>query len=283
MNSFEQIKLEHIRINGGTQSRVSINTVTVADYADAMTDGATLPPVTLFFDGVDHWLADGFHRYHAHKKIGAINIDADVRKGDKRDAILYSVGANASHGLRRTNEDKHRAVAMLLNDPEWVTWSANEIAKKCGVSHTFVNGIKSSLEAVSSEAPSESTYTTKHGTKATMKTANIGKAKPTAPSQYVVADEPTMALDVDPAPENFGSFEDEVATELKAETDKLNDIKNSPTTEGSVLANALADVETLREQLCASRKIITDLQNENNKLTCAITSLQDKLMKLEGA
>jgi hypothetical protein len=37
----------------------------------------------------------------------------------ERDAILFSVSANGTHGQRRTNEDKRRAVLCLLNDPEW--------------------------------------------------------------------------------------------------------------------------------------------------------------------
>lgn len=32
----------------------------------------------------------------------------EVLRGTKRDAILYSVGANSTHGLRRTNADKRR-------------------------------------------------------------------------------------------------------------------------------------------------------------------------------
>ena len=66
-----------------------------------------------------YWLADGFHRYHAHKQAGLDDIRVDLRQGNLREAILYSVGANAHHGLRRSNEDKRRAVLRLLEDPEW--------------------------------------------------------------------------------------------------------------------------------------------------------------------
>jgi len=34
--------------------------------------------------------------------------------------LLYAVGSNATHGLRRSNADKRRAAQMLLEDPEWV-------------------------------------------------------------------------------------------------------------------------------------------------------------------
>jgi hypothetical protein len=87
------------------------------------------------------------------------------------EAVLFSVGANAAHGLRRTNEDKRRAVTVLLTDGEWREWADREIARRCGVDHRFVAHVKSSLGTVPSD---ERTYTTKHGTVATMQTANIG-------------------------------------------------------------------------------------------------------------
>lgn len=41
-------------------------------------------------------------------------------------------------GLKRTNEDKRRAVLILLKDPEWQMWSDRRIACHAGVSNTFV-------------------------------------------------------------------------------------------------------------------------------------------------
>jgi hypothetical protein len=70
-------------------------------------------------------------------------------------------------------EDKRRAVLTLLNDEEWGGWSNREIARKCGVSDPFVLQLRSLL-TVSSDDDSR-TYTTKHGTVATMNTTNIGK------------------------------------------------------------------------------------------------------------
>ena len=173
-NSTVWLALEEIRRDGGTQPRATINHLTVAEYAADMREGASFPPVLLFFDGADYWLADGFHRLEAAFSIGLKEIVAEVRPGTRRDAILYSVGANTTHGLRRTNADKRQAVMTLLEDEKWSKWTNSEIAKKCGVSHTFVNNLRSSLETVSSEPR---TYTTKHGTVATMNTANIGKSQ----------------------------------------------------------------------------------------------------------
>lgn len=146
------IPINSLRIDGGTQTRAQLNESVVAEYAEVIRFGGSLPPVTVYFDGSENWLADGFHRYHAHRAAGAMEIEADVRNGTKRDAILHSVGANAVHGLRRTNEDKRRAVTTLLGDKEWAAWTDREIAKACGVSHPFVAAIRNPEVAVKQQA-----------------------------------------------------------------------------------------------------------------------------------
>lgn len=166
-----KLKLTDIRIDGGTQSRAAIEASVVDDYAEHLRCGGSLPEVVVFYDGEVYWLADGFHRYKAHEIEGISSIPADVRQGDRRDAILHSVGANAQHGLRRSNMDKRRAVLTLLNDAEWSKWSDREIARQCAVHHTFVGKIR----PVTGDSTSEKrTYTTKHGTVATMQMARIG-------------------------------------------------------------------------------------------------------------
>lgn len=190
-----QIPLASIRLDGGTQPRTAISEETVANYAEHMQAMAPVfPPVVLFFDGADHWLADGFHRCHAAKQIGREEIAADIRTGTRRDAVLFSVCANQTHGLQRTRADKRKAVATLLQDEEWRQWSNSEIARRCGVTHTFVGDVRrghrrSSQGETSSLVPStsERAYTTKHGTEATMNTENIGKSKPMIPDRSKAA------------------------------------------------------------------------------------------------
>lgn len=167
------VEIRKIRRDGGTQSRAAINEATVAEYAEAMTDpDCVFPPVTVYFDGSEYWLADGFHRLAAWERIGRTEIPAEVRQGDRRRAILHSVAANSAHGLRRTNDDKRRAVLTLLEDAEWSQWSDREIARRCAVHHEMVGKLRHSLTGGSSSEAR--TYTTKHGTTATMNTAAIG-------------------------------------------------------------------------------------------------------------
>ena len=169
------VAISSINMDGGTQPRAAIDFDVVEEYALALASGAVFPPVVVFFDGSTYWLADGFHRTHAHKVAERQSIECDVRQGTRRDAILFSVGANASHGMRRTNEDKRRAVLALLNDPEWAGWSDGEISRRCAVSQPFVSKLRPAPitpNVMSDRA--ERTYVNRYGSVSTMQTANIG-------------------------------------------------------------------------------------------------------------
>lgn len=139
------VPIDALRIDGGTQSRLKINVDTISNYAEKMEGGEEFPPVVAFFDGKDMWLGDGFHRYHAIKKLGKASIRADVINGTVRDAILYSKSANAKHGLQMSREDKWNNVLDMVRDFEWGEWSNREIARHCDVSHPFVQKVRDSL------------------------------------------------------------------------------------------------------------------------------------------
>lgn len=141
----QQLRLDQIRTDGGTQCRIGMDPDVIQEYAVARLDGAKFPPVIVFYDKSHYWLADGFYRCASTRKAGLKRIDADVRTGTKRDAVLFAVGANQSHGLRRSNADKRRAVLTLLQDEEWGQWSNSEIARRCGVHHEMVANLRASL------------------------------------------------------------------------------------------------------------------------------------------
>lgn len=138
------LQVESIRIDGGTQARESINNDTVKEYAEVLqeSNGTGLPEIEVYFDGSEYWLTDGFHRWHAHRQAGIGTIQANVIRGTQREAILAAVGANASHGLKRSNADKRKAVRILLNDDEWNTKSDRWIADKAKVSHPLVASVR---------------------------------------------------------------------------------------------------------------------------------------------
>jgi hypothetical protein len=187
----EEVNLATIRVDGGTQPRAEIDHELVDEYAELFRDGQTFPPIVVFFDGTDRWLADGFHRYYAAQVANLTTLPAEVHRGSRRDAILHSAGSNSTHGKRRTNADKRRAVEILLTDAEWGQWSDREIARQCGVGHTLVSDMRKEKRVAVADSdsqpagglaePARRSYVTKHGTQSVMNVTPIGRGRSLTP------------------------------------------------------------------------------------------------------
>src|SRR5262249_19682486 len=106
----EMVEVWRIRTGGGTQIRTHLDPATLDTYSEARAGGATLPPVTVFYEKLDgpddagddgsqivdpdgraFWLADGFHRLEVYRRAGEQFIPVHSRPGTRRDAILYAV------------------------------------------------------------------------------------------------------------------------------------------------------------------------------------------------
>jgi hypothetical protein len=181
------LQIKHIRLDGGTQTRSATNQAAVEDYAAAMKAGDAFPPVVVFHDGKAYWLADGFHRVQGAILAGEEEISADIRPGTQRDARLFAVGANQTHGLRRSNEDKRRAVLALLEDAEWCTWSDREISRHTGTSHTLVAQLRAGGNIATvpkrpkSDTASMQTPVTEHQVDESIQRSTKAAAAPKAP------------------------------------------------------------------------------------------------------
>jgi ParB-like chromosome segregation protein Spo0J len=137
-----KVKLNDIRIDGGTQGRVVIDQQHVYHMVEMMKEGYEFDPIDTNFDGVTYWLVDGFHRYHAYKLIGIKEVDIKYVPGTQAEAVIRSYGVNARHGLPRTFEDKKKVVEEALANPDLKDKSNYEIAKICVVSQPFVAGVR---------------------------------------------------------------------------------------------------------------------------------------------
>lgn len=142
------LKYEHIRMDGGTQPRAALQIDVMEDYAELMRAGVKFPPLVVFHDGENYWLADGFHRIGAALRAFPDSpIEVDVHQGTLQDAQWYSFGVNKTHGLRRTREDLKRAVKAALRHPEAAKRSDSDLAEHIGVSHSTVAKYRAELGA----------------------------------------------------------------------------------------------------------------------------------------
>ena len=116
----QKVKMDSL-VTEGLQIRCAMNEDTIAEYAEAMKDGAMFPPIIVFEEVKKgkggkpkscFYLADGYHRVAAKKELGETEIEAEVREGGFNEALRFALRANVSHGLRRTNADKRHALEV---------------------------------------------------------------------------------------------------------------------------------------------------------------------------
>jgi ParB-like chromosome segregation protein Spo0J len=274
------LELSKIRIDGGTQPRQAINDTVIQEYSDAVLDGTHLPPVDIFFDGNNHWLADGFHRYFAYKKAGLNEIPALIHNGTQRDAIFFSVGANATHGLRRTKEDKIQAIRTVLDDVEYADASDNEIAKLVKLTRQTVQRLRKEMGIEDkSKVVKRGDQTFKQEPKKTedkpAKPAKPAKTETPATVEVVIDDSKTAELATQ-------------VTELAEENETLRvqlavkHMESSEEEKTSALdtINALRkQVKDLERELAAVTASRNDFQQKNAELMRQVNYLKKQLDK----
>lgn len=146
------LKIADLKISNEFQMRASACETTIDEYRQAIdqTEGEWpfSTACSVFKVGDELILVDGHHRVSAMLKAGRDTIQAVVTDGSKSDALIAALGANHSHGLRRTNADKRRAITVALSDDLLKTMSDRQLAELCGVSQPFVGQVRGELITV---------------------------------------------------------------------------------------------------------------------------------------
>lgn len=291
-NGMKKLNLDAIRLDGDTQPRISLDSQRVFEYSEQMKEGDEFPAIVVFFDGSDHWLSDGFHRWHATKMAGLVSIDAEVRQGTREEAQIYAMKANTRRGLSMSHEDNRRNIIRMLTHTITSSWTLGEIARHLDVSKMTVSRVKATLKAQAKDAPEDpvKSYQRKNGKQVTIDTTNnkTKKAKdvepPPAPEQ----------VESEPASESDQKIAELIDTinELNAENQRLKDAIATAQWDASEIEkidvqDTLAD---LREQIkvleidnAALRDSRDMFQNRNAELMKSVKALQSKLKKLETA
>lgn len=260
----KKIKLDDIRIDGGTQGRSVIDQSTVYNYLEHMKEGDEFPRMFAVFDGTTYWLVDGFHRYHAYKLLGIKEINIDYKPGTLQEAQVLSFGVNGTHGKPRTNEDKRKVVEAALAHILLKGKSDREIATICHVSHPFVASIRNP-EVKGRQSKNRE----KSMTKKVLESDSTPKVEAPAPAPKVA--EPNPHDGDAPSQEEIEAAEEA----LKADQDMMYKILESD----DKLKVAMDENKRLNLRVAQLEARLRGLMNERNEAVKMVKALQKQVDK----
>ena len=295
----KQININIIRLDGNTQARVSLDEQVVDSYAELMKEGTEFPPIVVFHDGSDYWLADGFHRYFALKKNNSSLVSVEVHHGTRKDAKWFGYGANGKKGKGWEKQDLRKIMAEIIEDADYKDKTNAEIARHIGISKMHVGRLMADLKPENAEEPAVKVVTRKDGTQYEV---DVSKLSNQEKKQPVRAERP-----VGTKPDS--STIDETKLENQMLTDKISEFSDTImalTDENTLLRDKIAigqwdaseiekmdiedTVKELREQIRlleidnkSLREGRDTYQNRVNELIRANKSLQNRLRKYEDA
>ena len=135
-------------------------------------------------------ITEDFHVVDGHHTLEAARVNFgddhlvkfEVRGKTFRDAYFLATGTNASHGKRRSNEEKRLAVMRWLEDDDMKEWTDGCIAKHCYVAGSTVTRISDELvQNMSYTRPTKRKYLDRFGKIIWIETAEIGNGSEPSP------------------------------------------------------------------------------------------------------
>ena len=157
----KELRLEVI--DASIETRYRLDESVVKEYGEKMRAGVQFPPLKLVEErkAECYWMWDGQHRLKAAKLAKLKTLSCRVKQGTKQEALRLALGANADHGLRRTNADKRKCVLIAMNEPEFEKMSNRKLAELCSVSRMLVKEIKDEIADKAAESDDDLTSNSK--------------------------------------------------------------------------------------------------------------------------
>lgn len=179
----QTLSIDLLRLDGGTQARLGVDQDTVDTYAEVLEKEAGEWPfgeVDVFFDGSDYFVADGFHRTLAGIRVKRSSVPCRVHQGTARDAKIFGMTANDTHGLRMSREDKRSCVEWLIeNCPKMIQ---STMAETAGVSERTVRTIVSKNRQVAG-SPSKPSVGSSNSGSSSSSTREVPDPKEDTPAE----------------------------------------------------------------------------------------------------
>jgi ParB-like chromosome segregation protein Spo0J len=155
-----KLAIDSITIDPTVQIRRSNHEPTIRRYEESFDK---LPPVDVFDTPEGLLLADGFHRSAAAQRLGLAEIEANVHKGTRADALEFAVISNTKNADPLTPDERDDGIRRLRQlHPDW---SQRQIADAMSVSQSTVRRVfqidevkTTTFRSESMDSPSDSHY-----------------------------------------------------------------------------------------------------------------------------
>ena len=105
--------------------------------------GGQLPPVVLFGTVQASWIGDGWYRVDAAVRRGEINIMADLRPGNRDDALVYALRWRGNHRKEYRKVDAARCYRLAVT--EFPRVSITELSRMTGLHSAGLNDYRKAL------------------------------------------------------------------------------------------------------------------------------------------
>jgi len=140
----QNVPVKKIKLVSKYHTRAKLDPKRVTEFAELLTDKepVNFPPVVLYFDWENYWIADGYARVAAHRMSEFNEINAIVFRGGAKEAFI--AGLTYGHGEQKSRRDKQEGIKKALVDPD-LPWTDKEVAYYCGVSTITVSKFRKEL------------------------------------------------------------------------------------------------------------------------------------------
>ena len=120
----DRLPIDEIVFRDDLYPRIEKSPITVQKYAE---DLSVLPPIEV---NQNKELIDGWHRWTAHKKVGAKDIETIIieTKGDT-ELLELAIERNAQHGLQLSQDDKKKMARRLYESTAYASQKEREQRK----------------------------------------------------------------------------------------------------------------------------------------------------------
>lgn len=143
----EKVRISDLIVSDDYQIRDSLDEVLIEDLRAALSAGTLLTEVICFRCGDDLILVDGFHRVEAAKRIGLVDLMAQIKNGTTDDALRFVTSKshpNNRHGNKYTPAERRAAVRLSLR--KWPEMGDSWHGDHCSMDHKTVTEIREDAE-----------------------------------------------------------------------------------------------------------------------------------------